>query len=279
LGKGANLPQAPNSKGESTTYAPDFDKLINLIQSTIAPESWTAVGGPGAIEAFPTNLCLVIRQTMEVHQQIGELLQQVRRLQDVQVALETRVLGVSDEFFEQARIHGGLDIKDGSVLETGEFAKQGYCLLTDEETGVLVRTAQDQAQNGLLFAPKITVFNGQSTTLHLGDPQSPYPLLLQPVASEDRKSVQLRFTAGTVDKTELHENQALLTIAEGQTLMIDPRDGLRPEAFGLGNEVGVPMLSKLPYTSRLFKNTPKLKISKVYLLVTPRIIDPDEELP
>jgi hypothetical protein len=31
----------------------DFDSLIELITSTITPDSWDVVGGPGAIEAFP----------------------------------------------------------------------------------------------------------------------------------------------------------------------------------------------------------------------------------
>jgi hypothetical protein len=31
----------------------DFDSLMNLITSTIAPESWDDVGGPGAVEPFP----------------------------------------------------------------------------------------------------------------------------------------------------------------------------------------------------------------------------------
>jgi len=31
----------------------DFDSLIELITSTIAPDSWDAVGGPGAVEPFP----------------------------------------------------------------------------------------------------------------------------------------------------------------------------------------------------------------------------------
>jgi len=276
--KGDNAPQATNSTDKATSCAPDFDKLISLIQSTIAPESWTAVGGSGAIEAFPTNLCLVIAQTMEVHQQITELLQQVRRLQDVQVALETRVLGVTDDFLQRTGVNCGPDVKDGPAQDTDEFAKHGYRLLTDEETGLLVRTAQDQARNGLLFAPKITVLSGQSTTLHLGDPQSPYALLLQPVASEDRKSVQLRFAAGTAEKTEFQENHPPLTIPEGQTLLIDPRNGLTPEAFGLGNEVGVPMLSKIPHVTKLFKNTREVRTSKVYLLVTPRIVVHEEEL-
>ena len=34
----------------------DFDTLINLITSTIAPESWEEVGGAGAIESFPTGV-------------------------------------------------------------------------------------------------------------------------------------------------------------------------------------------------------------------------------
>ena len=34
----------------------DFDTLINLITSTIAPDSWDEVGGAGAIEPFPTGV-------------------------------------------------------------------------------------------------------------------------------------------------------------------------------------------------------------------------------
>lgn len=34
----------------------DFDTLIDLITTTIAPTSWDAVGGPGAIDSFPTGV-------------------------------------------------------------------------------------------------------------------------------------------------------------------------------------------------------------------------------
>jgi len=34
----------------------DFDTLINLIMSTVAPDSWSDVGGTGAIEPFPTGV-------------------------------------------------------------------------------------------------------------------------------------------------------------------------------------------------------------------------------
>jgi hypothetical protein len=32
---------------------PDFNSLIDLIQNTVKPDSWTATGGPGALEKFP----------------------------------------------------------------------------------------------------------------------------------------------------------------------------------------------------------------------------------
>jgi hypothetical protein len=49
------LADAPFAAGDARGGAPmaDFDTLIELITSTIAPDSWDAVGGPGAVEAFP----------------------------------------------------------------------------------------------------------------------------------------------------------------------------------------------------------------------------------
>lgn len=35
---------------------PDFNSLIDLIQNTVKPDSWTATGGPGALEKFPMGI-------------------------------------------------------------------------------------------------------------------------------------------------------------------------------------------------------------------------------
>jgi hypothetical protein len=43
------IPNLPDRRGLALT---DFDALIDLIKSTIAPNSWDDVGGPGAVEAF-----------------------------------------------------------------------------------------------------------------------------------------------------------------------------------------------------------------------------------
>ena len=54
----------------------DFDPLIDLIVNKVAPESWSDVGGKGAISPFITNLSLVVVQTPEVHAQVARLLRQ-----------------------------------------------------------------------------------------------------------------------------------------------------------------------------------------------------------
>ncbi len=53
-----DLMQMPVGSSESRGGAAlaDFDTLIQLITSTINPDSWDDVGGPGAIEEFPTGV-------------------------------------------------------------------------------------------------------------------------------------------------------------------------------------------------------------------------------
>jgi general secretion pathway protein D len=94
----------------------DFDSLIELITTTISPQSWDEVGGPGSISGFDTNLSLVVSQTQEVHEQLADLLEQLRRLQDLQVTIEVRFITLSDNFFERIGVDFQFDIDDNSSL-------------------------------------------------------------------------------------------------------------------------------------------------------------------
>lgn len=49
-------------------------QLIELIVNTISPDSWRQNGGQGSITFYPHNPALVVRQTSETHEQVGELL-------------------------------------------------------------------------------------------------------------------------------------------------------------------------------------------------------------
>src|SRR5262249_17371567 len=46
-------------------------QLIDLIQNTVEPSSWQANGGLGTISFYEPTMSLVIRQTAEMHYQLG----------------------------------------------------------------------------------------------------------------------------------------------------------------------------------------------------------------
>jgi general secretion pathway protein D len=90
----------------------DFDSLIDLITKTIKPTTWDEVGGPGSIQPFDTNLSIVVSQTQEVHEEIVDLLGQLRRMQDLQVTIEVRFITLNDTFFERIGVDFDFDIHD-----------------------------------------------------------------------------------------------------------------------------------------------------------------------
>ncbi|MFM8282428.1 MAG: hypothetical protein ACKOCW_02625 [Planctomycetaceae bacterium] len=89
----------------------DFQSLIDLIQQTVAPQTWNTVGGQGAIQPFATNLSIVVSQTQEVHEEIADLLEQLRRLQDLQVTIEVRFISLADTFFERIGVDFDFNIQ------------------------------------------------------------------------------------------------------------------------------------------------------------------------
>jgi general secretion pathway protein D len=92
----------------------DFQSLIDLIQNTVGgPGAWADGGGNGAIRPFDTNLSLVVSQTQEVHEEIADLLEQLRRLQDLQVTIEVRFISLADYFFERIGVDFDFNIQSG----------------------------------------------------------------------------------------------------------------------------------------------------------------------
>nr|ADY58456.1 type II and III secretion system protein [Rubinisphaera brasiliensis DSM 5305] len=102
---------APGSRTARNQSA-DFDGLSELITSVVRPESWDTLGGNGVVKTNASTLSLVIRQTQAVHDEIAELLKQLRRLQDLQVTIEVRFITVSDRFFERIGIDFDFNVQD-----------------------------------------------------------------------------------------------------------------------------------------------------------------------
>jgi len=60
----------------------DFDSLIDTIVTTVGPDTWDEVGGPGSIAPmqYGNTEAIVLSQTQEVHEQVTALLERLRAL-------------------------------------------------------------------------------------------------------------------------------------------------------------------------------------------------------
>jgi general secretion pathway protein D len=118
-GSSGSVPIGSGPGGMGGGANADFDSLIDLIVSTVASETWAENGGGEAeIRPFPTNLSLVISQTQAVHEQIADLLEQLRRLQDLQVTIEVRFIRLNDSFFERIGIDFDANIGPAASANT-----------------------------------------------------------------------------------------------------------------------------------------------------------------
>jgi general secretion pathway protein D len=114
---GGASPMSSGPGGLGGAASADFDSLIDLIVATVEHDSWMENGtGEGDIQPFPNNLSLVISQTQRVHEQIADLLEQLRRLQDLQVTIEVRFIRLTDNFFERIGVDFDFNIEDGTGL-------------------------------------------------------------------------------------------------------------------------------------------------------------------
>ena len=61
---------------------PDFRSLIEMVTSVIQPTTWDEVGGPGSINEglFAHGKMLVVSQTADVHEEMAQLLEDVRKV-------------------------------------------------------------------------------------------------------------------------------------------------------------------------------------------------------
>jgi len=82
--------------------------IDQIIMDIVEPESWITYGGEARLSPYPSTSSLVITQTEEAHAQIEDLLTQIRKMNDLQIAVEVRYITLTDNFFE--RMGTGFDL-------------------------------------------------------------------------------------------------------------------------------------------------------------------------
>ena len=177
MGASGALESLANEPAGRPSFAPagmggavlaDFETLKQLIRETIDPDSWEEGGGEGVgrMREFPLSLSLVISNTEEVHEKIARLLQQLRRLQDVQITIEVRFITLNDEFFERIGVDFDFNIAsnvDPQVVDRHLRGGDGPTVVVGlDQGGVTPNLDLEFRQFG--FAETIPTFGGLNPT-------------------------------------------------------------------------------------------------------------------
>jgi type II secretory pathway component GspD/PulD (secretin) len=335
-GKPGECPKPPHT---------DHEQLMQLLAQTIAPESWNVNGGPGTMQYFATGMALVVRQTPAVHRQVAELFDRLHRLQDIEVAVEVRLLTLPDSVVERLGIDFNLNLatQDGEPVKpkvqrttSPPFDPRQIAFLNDTQVLQLLEALQGDQRASVQQAPKMTLFNGQAATINLTDEQyyvtgidvqraggqvayvpknepltTGHSLSVRPTVSADGRFVQVRlkldqttlatpkvalfpfvttitpvFEGGAVGQpipfTQFLQQprfnkltvERAVAVPDGGSVLLGGLQATREVEKG---EFGPPILTKVPYVNRLFKNVrTQQETATLLVLVTPRVICRDE---
>ena len=200
----------------------------------MATDSWDQVGGSGSLAVYETNLSLVISQTKEIHEQIADLLEQQRRLQDVQVTFRLESVMV-----------------DGKQAAF-DFAGEKLRVLNPEHIEVMRPAIKAAAPGAIRRGPAVTLFDGQTAELQLDlgiqpaagtfspeerlalkgkaiETRAGAYLRLTPDVSKDRRTVRISLATGA-GKEKQQVSGAVLRA--GQMIVLDVSDYLSETAGG-----------------------------------------------
>ena len=161
-----------NDRSGSAGGGADFSELIYLIQETIDPDSWSQSSGGGrqgtgtdssissdsgteeqgeaTIMPFYNTLTLIIRQTEDNHQQIQDLLTQLRKMNDIQISVEVRFITIKDDFFESIGVDFDFNIRNGQNSTYGGLNALGTTTTTGG-TGTTGTTGTTSSLNSGVF--------------------------------------------------------------------------------------------------------------------------------
>ena len=181
--------------------------LRMLIEQSINPETWydmypDQAGADGTIMVYPDQQPkkLAVYQTPEVHKQIEDLLDQLRKSLGYEVSIEARFLVVTENFLDNLGVDfdfsynfggkvGVVSVEQDSITAAGADATTkvpgslgglvnfpaatvtgGYgSILDDLQVTFLLRATQARSDTKALAAPKVTVLSGESATFSLTD--------------------------------------------------------------------------------------------------------------
>lgn len=120
------------------------------------PDAWRNVGGVGRIVASPENMCLVVGQTEDVHDQIADLIHRLHELGKSHLLLDVKVIQMPADAPSKGTFEG--------ILRKSQEAP---CVLDADQRSRIIDASQKDRQTRIL-QHQVVVRNGQQVILPLG---------------------------------------------------------------------------------------------------------------
>jgi type II secretory pathway component GspD/PulD (secretin) len=137
--------------------------IIQMIQETVAPDTWLLNGGEGTISSHGNRL--VISQTPQVHEQVQKLLTvDLRESLGQQVSIEARFLFVTENFLEDIGFNMTMNVSPFGKFGRMIFQQDSYTYSKPTTTGISGSLADTGTSN-----PAITLDGGTSYGNYLDD--------------------------------------------------------------------------------------------------------------
>lgn len=191
----------------------DFSPLIELIKTSIEPESWQP--GLGTISPHVETISLVIRQTENAHDGIQKILSQLRKSYD-SVKISCRLMQLSAD----SQLKGLEQRCSLHALNGG----QRWALLTKSRSEELQKFLTDEKAE-LLSCPTVLTISGQSVSIEVGtDTESAFKgfrLSANPHLIADSNVIRLNHSVQigeTKSESKVASHESL--VGSGQTLVL-----------------------------------------------------------
>jgi Flp pilus assembly secretin CpaC len=278
-----------------TPYKPLQEMLMTVITKTVDPASWSENGGAASIQYYPLGMALIVRQTRANQEQIVDVLTALRRLQEVEVAVEARLVWLPSETAEASSTLAGFH----ETISDEPRCSGNMAFLNDRQLRSWLTVFRCEQACKIMQPPKITLFNGQQGGIEVGDEISVPScasdvegnvvvgsdrlfngLLAKfiPVVSADRRFVRLHMDWSVTTMNGSNSGQPEFQRLALDKVVVLPSNGTVVCSLGKTTADGremccPPRLSKIPYLNRLLSNALSVQEKReVFLLVTTRVI-------
>jgi hypothetical protein len=246
----------------STESEMDFAPLVELIRASVATDTWGREDGPARIVTYPANVSIVIRQTAEAHDEIVELLGALRKENDLMVVADSLIVKLPEGQTS--------DWLDKAIKLNPSSDGLRWALSTESRTEKLLDYVTDGGGR-VISSPRIKTLPGHMAEISVSgtdEEGQPSGLSLSLTARPlgEGQLLRLNYQIG-VNESLTAGGRGTGLLKSGQTLVVE-------YVPGDGNQAGVPVASRVPYVTKLFRNLPSRQ-GRYLIAITPRLVRRD----